>query len=87
MTRLTAVRAAVSGVPARLCASELAFVAAQQSQAGSLAAVALHDLALLVVTALARRLRAGGGGIADGAGGSRPRPARTHGGQDTTKWR
>ena len=57
MTRLTALRTAVSGAPARLCTSELAFVAAQQSQAGSLAAVALHDLVLLVVTALARRLR------------------------------
>ena len=60
MTRLVATRTAVSGIPTRLYTSELAFVAAQQSQAGSLAAVAMHDLVLLVVTALARRLRIGG---------------------------
>ena len=61
MTRLAAARMVVSGIPAQLCTSELAFAAAQQSQAGSLAAVALHDLVLLVVTALARRLRTGVG--------------------------
>ena len=60
MTRLVAARTAVSGMPTRLYTSELAFVAAQQSQAGSLAAVALHDLVLLVVTSLARRLRISG---------------------------
>ncbi len=60
MTRLVATRRAVSGMPTRLYTSELAFVAAQQSQAGSLAAVALHDLVLLVVTALAHRLRISG---------------------------
>ena len=87
MTRLTAVRTAVSGAPVRLCTSELAFVAAQQSQAGALAAVALHDLALLVVTALVRRLRVGGGRIADDAGGHRPHPERAYRGQDTPEWR
>ena len=60
VTRLTVLRTAVSGAPARLCTSELAFVAAQQSQAGSLAAVALHELAVLVMMALVHRLRIDG---------------------------
>lgn len=77
MTRLMTMHTAVSGAPVSLYTSELAFVAAQQSQAGSLAAVALHDLVLLILLPLARRLRIGGGRIAEDAAGSRACPGRT----------
>ncbi len=87
MRRLAAVRAAVSGVSAGLCTSELAFAAAQQSQAGSLAAVALHDLVLLILMPLARRLRLGGGRRAVEAAGPLPGPARGRSGQEAPEWR